>query len=89
MPIKLKWWPRRARRTEPAADTPATPVSEPAQRQAGKFARLPEPVDPKDMTTSQPADAPRDPRGGRDTERDFLLRYGAGGDDTPWDPTDG
>lgn len=41
------------------------------------------------MVTSQRADPPRDPEGGRDTERDFLLRYGAGGDDTPWDPTDG
>lgn len=50
---------------------------------------LPEPVNPKDTVTSRRADPPRDPEGGRDTERDFLLRYGAGGDDTPWDITDG
>jgi len=41
------------------------------------------------MVTSKRADPARVPEGGRDTERDFLLRYGAGGDDAPWDPTDG
>jgi hypothetical protein len=85
MNMRPKWWPRRTRRTgEPGR---ATEVS--AEDRATRFTHLPERVDPKDTATSQRVDPPRDPEGGRDTERDFLLRYGAGGDDTPWDPTDG
>lgn len=45
----------------------------------GRFKHLPERVKPEDMTTAQPATAAADPEGGRDTERDFMLRYGAGG----------
>jgi len=54
-----------------------------------QFAHLPERVDPKDTVASQAASPARDPESGRDTERDFLLRYGAGGDDNLWDITDG
>jgi len=40
---------------------------------------LPGRVDPKDLTVTQPVEPPPDPEGGRDTETDFLFRYGAGG----------
>ncbi len=32
-------------------------------------------VRPEDMVTSQEVDPPRDPRGGRDTETEFMLRH--------------
>jgi hypothetical protein len=41
---------------------------------------LPDRVDPKELIASQETEPPPDPEGGRDTETDFLLRYGAGGD---------
>jgi hypothetical protein len=44
-----------------------------------RFPRLPERVDPKDMTTSQAVKPAGDADG--DAERDFMLRYGAAGDD--------
>ena len=31
-------------------------------------------VRPEDMVTTQDVDAARDPEGGRDTDRDFMLR---------------
>ncbi len=40
-----------------------------------RYRVLPEPIAPEDMTTEQPSEDPPDPEGGRDTERDFLLRY--------------
>lgn len=73
-----KWLRSKADKTAPA-EPPAK----------DKFTDLSEQVNPKDTVTSRRTDPPRDPEGGRDTERDFLLRYGAGGDDTPWDITDG
>jgi hypothetical protein len=39
------------------------------------YKSLPEPVRPEDMVTEQPSQDPPDPEGGRDTERDFMLRY--------------
>ncbi|HYS38707.1 MAG TPA: hypothetical protein VEO01_24060 [Pseudonocardiaceae bacterium] len=44
-----------------------------------RFKHLPEPVKPQDMITSQETEPPPDPEGGRDTNTDFMLRYGAGG----------
>lgn len=44
-----------------------------------RFKHLPEPVRPEDMVTSQETEPPPDPQGGRNTETDFLLRYGAAG----------
>ncbi len=46
-----------------------------------RFKRLPARVNRRDLRTSQPATPPRDPDGGRDTDRDFVIRYG--------DPFDG
>jgi hypothetical protein len=40
-----------------------------------RYRVLPEPISPEDWTTEQPSEDPPDPEGGRDTDRDFLLRY--------------
>jgi hypothetical protein len=44
-----------------------------------RFAHLPERVDPSDMVASQQTEPPPDPEGGRDTDSDFMLRYGGAG----------
>lgn len=33
-------------------------------------------IRPEDMVTTQPVTPAQDPRGGRDTENDFVLRHG-------------
>lgn len=38
------------------------------------FTRLPERVPPEDQVTTQDVDPGPDPKGGRDTETDFMLR---------------
>ncbi|HEY7719672.1 MAG TPA: hypothetical protein VH915_12995 [Pedococcus sp.] len=38
------------------------------------FTHLPERVRPEDLVTTQDVDPGPDPRGGRDTETEFLLR---------------
>jgi hypothetical protein len=43
-----------------------------------RFKHLPEPVDPAEMVTTQDSEPPPDPEGGRDTDRDFMIRYSAG-----------
>ena len=40
-----------------------------------RFSRLPEPVSLDDTIASQDTAPPPDPESGRDTDRDFLLRY--------------
>ncbi len=40
-----------------------------------RFERLPEPVRLEDTVASQDTSPPPDPEAGRDTDRDFLLRY--------------
>ena len=42
-----------------------------------RFKQLPEPVKLEDTITSQDVEPVPDPEGGRDTDRDFLIRYGA------------
>ncbi len=42
------------------------------------FSTLPERIAPEDMTTTQDVDPGPDPRGGRDTETEFMLRNAAG-----------
>ena len=44
-----------------------------------RFARLPQPIRPEDMFEEVETRAVPDPEGGRDTDRDFLIRYGLGG----------
>lgn len=43
-----------------------------------RFRHLPSPVPAEDQVTTTHIDPGRDPRGGRDPERDWLLRYSAG-----------
>ena len=40
-----------------------------------RFRTLPERVNPDEMATSQESEGPADPEAGRDTARDFMLRY--------------
>lgn len=66
----MRLWPRRSRKVRVA---PA-----PARRD---FTRLPTQVRHSDLRTGQQVSTARDPRGGRDTERDFVIRYGDDFDD--------
>ena len=43
-----------------------------------RFKHLPEPVKPEDTVESQDTEPPHDPEGGRDTDRDFMIRYAGG-----------
>ena len=45
------------------------------QTQQSRFAKLPAPVRIDDTVTTQDVQSPSDPESGRDTDRDFLLRY--------------
>jgi hypothetical protein len=51
-----------------------------AEPEAGsqRFKRLPERVKLEDTVESQDTDTARDPEGGRDTDRDFMIRYSGG-----------
>jgi hypothetical protein len=40
-----------------------------------RFKRLPERIKLEDTVESQAADFARDPEGGRDTNRDFMIRF--------------
>jgi hypothetical protein len=41
-----------------------------------RFRVLPERVKPEDWVIEVPAEDPPDPEGGRDTDRDFVIRFG-------------
>jgi hypothetical protein len=56
---------RRAKHTAPA---PGRARAKP------DFTHLPERIAPEDMTTTQDVDPGPDPRGGRDTDTEFMLR---------------
>ena len=45
----------------------------------GRFSRLPEPVRLEDTVAETDTRPVPDPEGGRNTDRDFLVRYGIGG----------
>ena len=53
------------------------PTTDP-QTDTQRFKHLPEPIRLEDMVESQDTDAARDPEGGRDTDRDFMIRYSGG-----------
>ncbi|SDO73237.1 hypothetical protein SAMN04489867_0439 [Pedococcus dokdonensis] len=54
---------------------PKQPSRAPARaRVLPDFSQLPERVSPEDMVTTQVVEPPEDPRGGRDTETEFMLR---------------
>ncbi len=40
-----------------------------------RFRVLPERIDPDTMVISKESEAPGDPEAGRDTDRNFMLRY--------------
>lgn len=42
-----------------------------------RFRTLPEPPDPEHLTTGQDVSPGPDPEGGRNADRDWMLRYGA------------
>jgi hypothetical protein len=56
---------RRAKHTAPAPER---------ARAQPDFTHLPERIAPEDMTTTQDVDPGPDPRGGRDTDTEFMLR---------------
>jgi hypothetical protein len=56
----------RARRTAPEP---------PRHREPPDYTHLPERVPPEELRTVQDVDPAPDPRGGRDTETEFMLRY--------------
>jgi hypothetical protein len=62
----MKSWFRRATKVQP----------KPKPLDPRRFKRLPQRVKPADMVASQPVSPARDPYGGRDTERDFVIRFG-------------
>lgn len=43
-----------------------------------RFKRLPERVRLEDTVESKDTNVARDPEGGRDTDRDFMIRYSGG-----------
>lgn len=53
-------------------------MSDDEQAGAAKYAKLPERVRPEDMVEEQQTEPPRDPENGRDTDRDFMIRYSGG-----------
>jgi hypothetical protein len=65
MEAVMKSWFRGGTKVQP----------QPKPRDPGRFKLLPQCVKPTDTVASHPATSARDPYGGRDTERDFLIRY--------------
>lgn len=61
----------RVRPEQPAGSPGRAPRQRP---ELPDFSRLPQRIRPEDMTTTQDLDPGPDPRGGRDTETEFLLR---------------
>jgi hypothetical protein len=49
-------------------------IAEPAS-DSQRFKQLPERIRLEDTVESQDTSAARDPEGGRDTDRDFMIRY--------------
>ena len=54
--------------------TKHTPPAPERARVQPDFTHLPERIAPEDMTTTQDVDPGPDPRGGRDTDTEFMLR---------------
>lgn len=44
-----------------------------------RFKHLPEPIKLEDTVESQETEPARDPKGGQNTERDFMIRWSGGG----------
>lgn len=50
----------------------AVPESE---QNSDRFKHLPERISPDEMVETSDTHVARDPEGGRDTDRDFMIRY--------------
>ena len=59
-------------------DEPGSDDVEPDAAPANPYKHLPEPVKPEDMVATQDTRQARDPEDGRDTDRDFMIRYSGG-----------
>jgi hypothetical protein len=46
-----------------------------SRESSNPYRHLPDSIRLEDTVTSKESDAPPDPSAGRDTERDFMLRY--------------
>jgi hypothetical protein len=51
-------------------------ATQPSPNDRQSYKRLPRRTKPSDTFTSHPASPPCDPEGGRDTIRDFIIRFG-------------
>ncbi len=54
------------------------PAPAPARRALPDFSHLPVRVRAEEMVMTEPVTPAQDPEAGRDTDRDFMFRYGAG-----------
>jgi hypothetical protein len=59
----------------PAAGRAARAERRSTSRDLPDFSALPERVAPQDLRSTQDVDPGPDPRGGRDSETEFMLRY--------------
>ena len=57
-------------------ETPSDPDDGAQPASSTRFHELPERVRSEDLVATQEAEPAPDPTMGRDTERDFMLRYG-------------
>lgn len=48
------------------------------EQDANRFKRLPKRIPVDDMVETTDSHVARDPEGGRDTDRDFMIRYAGG-----------
>jgi hypothetical protein len=62
----------------PREDTMTDGMDGAAEVRRQKYGHLPSPVRIEDTVTSQETDPARDPEGGRDTDRDFMIRHAGG-----------
>jgi hypothetical protein len=60
----MRWFRRKRSAAQPPSPAP------------GRFTRLPGRPDPRSLRTTHPVRPAPDPQGGRDTDRDFITRYG-------------
>jgi hypothetical protein len=56
-------------------DQPETRPDQRPDAAAERYRRLPEPIAIEDTIPTKEVDPAPDPEAGRDTERDFMLRY--------------
>lgn len=70
---------RRAAHTERMGEQGEPDATGTRAAASERFKRLPERIKVEDTVESTSTEPARDPEGGRDTDRDFMIRYGGGG----------